>query len=702
MKSRIRLQLHHLLGALLLCLAFAAPAQAATITGFSDENIETWSPATWSAFTTTGVRQVRHIVPYDAALRAGPLQEARDWIGAAESRGLEVLISFNHNDVSPPPSAAAFVQGMAAFRRAFPQVAYYTAWNEPNHNPSNASGANPNSNPALAADYWHAANDLCRNQPALGPTCTVIAGDFSDETTTAALKDYVSKYKARLLNTYGESPGTWAVHAYKTLRTNDDNMLQEAFVDQIPGKHFWVTEAAGMFCQTSGGYTGPGGTADNPQSAEGYHFAQNPYSPCDTSGGTWDSGLITNGQGPRAAFRSLFPNAGGAPTVQTGGATNIGTSQATLNASVDPRGFHTNYRFEWGATTAYGNSVPVPDGYAGFAAGSASLSATIGGLQPGAAYHYRIVASNAFGRSDGVDRTFTLAEPSLDGDSKADLVECVNSEYRAVLSTGSQFGTPGIWSTWGCAPLTRLGDFNGDGKLDLLSPGGGSTWAVGTSDGSWFNGSVWSTGISNTVTWLGVGDFNGDGRDDFATCLNNEYKVNLANSAGNGFLTGTTIWSTWGCSANVRVGDFNGDGKDDILVPGGGSNWVVGTSDGSHFNGWTWSTAISNTVTWHGVGDFNGDGKDDFATCLNNQYKVNLAQPANKEFIPGTTIWSTWGCSANVRVGDFSGDGKDDLAVPGANESWAVGESTGSGFNGSGTRTWQVGFTNAPAWVEVG
>ena len=32
-----------------------------------------------------------------------------------------------------------------------------------------------------------------------------------------------------------------------------------------------------------------------------------------------------------------------------------------INATIDPSGADTRYRFEWGPTAAYGNTIPVPD-----------------------------------------------------------------------------------------------------------------------------------------------------------------------------------------------------------------------------------------------------------------------------------------------------------------------------------------------------
>jgi FG-GAP-like repeat len=418
----------------------------------------------------------------------------------------------------------------------------------------------------------------------------------------------------------------------------------------------------------------------------------------------WESGIIENPSGnwlpSVGALRAAVGPTNGAPGAQTVAASNVETIQATLNGSVDPNGLSTTYHFQYGPTGSYGSSTPVSD--AGWAPGAGARSAAIGGLRPGTTYHYRIVASNVAGTSYGVDKVLTTPEPSLNGDGRADFVACANSRYVAAMSNGAQFGAPSLWSTWGCGPLTRLGDFTGDGKTDLLGPGGGTTWAVGVSSGSDFNGDgtqQWTTSVTNSPAWLGVGDFNGDGKDDMVTCLNSQYKVYL--STGSQFGSGT-VWSSWGCGSLARVGDFTGDGKDDLIVPGGGTTWAVGVSSGSDFNGdgtQQWTTSVTNSPTWAETGDFNGDGKDDFATCLNNEYKVNLSTGTQ---LGTSSVWSTWNCASLAKIGDFSGDGKDDLIGPGANNTWAVGVSSGSNFNGSGTQTWLVGFPSAPAWAGAG
>lgn len=69
----------------------------------------------------------------------------------------------------------------------------------------------------------------------------------------------------------------------------------------------------------------------------------------------------------------------------------------------------THYRFEYGTTTAYGTSVPVPDGDAGVQA-IATVAQTITGLAPSTIYHYRLVASNEGGTGESPDATFNSSE----------------------------------------------------------------------------------------------------------------------------------------------------------------------------------------------------------------------------------------------------------------------------------------------------
>jgi hypothetical protein len=99
--------------------------------------------------------------------------------------------------------------------------------------------------------------------------------------------------------------------------------------------------------------------------------------------------------------------AGNAPVVSTASPTNLTSSGATLNGSVNPEGQATVYAFQWGPTTGYGHETPLPPASAGSGTVSVARSATLGGLDSGTAYHYRVIAISPGGVATGTDRSFT-------------------------------------------------------------------------------------------------------------------------------------------------------------------------------------------------------------------------------------------------------------------------------------------------------
>jgi hypothetical protein len=105
-----------------------------------------------------------------------------------------------------------------------------------------------------------------------------------------------------------------------------------------------------------------------------------------------------------------FTTAGVPAEAETSDATGITETSAVLNGTINPVGLQTTYHFEYGLTAAYGSRVPVAtEAAAGGTRTKRSFSRTIAGLTPGATYHYRIVAENSAGISEGADRTFTTA-----------------------------------------------------------------------------------------------------------------------------------------------------------------------------------------------------------------------------------------------------------------------------------------------------
>jgi hypothetical protein len=141
-----------------------------------------------------------------------------------------------------------------------------------------------------------------------------------------------------------------------------------------------------------------------------YEYLDGNPPPC--SGSNADTALYLSGRGPgdpdspRPAANYVFVGRG-MPSAYTGPASAGGTSNATVAGSVDPGGFFdTRYHFEYGPTAAYGSFSAEAD--AGSGPGAVPVSSSIGRLAPGLTYHYRLVAWNAEGTSEGpvgADRT---------------------------------------------------------------------------------------------------------------------------------------------------------------------------------------------------------------------------------------------------------------------------------------------------------
>jgi sugar lactone lactonase YvrE len=129
---------------------------------------------------------------------------------------------------------------------------------------------------------------------------------------------------------------------------------------------------------------------------------------------------------PDGTFTTLVE----APIVTTEAPTGVSKFGAILNATIIPNGAATTYQFEYGPTTSYGSSVPVPAASIG-AGGSAVKVAQGVDLAPASIYHYRISATNSKGTRVGSDRTVVAGVPSY------------ASSFGAPGSTSGQFDHPG-------------------------------------------------------------------------------------------------------------------------------------------------------------------------------------------------------------------------------------------------------------------
>jgi hypothetical protein len=101
------------------------------------------------------------------------------------------------------------------------------------------------------------------------------------------------------------------------------------------------------------------------------------------------------------------------PVVVTGPAKSVTASTATLTAAIGPQGLATTYNFQYGTSANYGSKTSTGNLPAGTT--PVAVSANLSHLKANTTYHFRIVATNASGASQGVGVTFKTARRSLAG-----------------------------------------------------------------------------------------------------------------------------------------------------------------------------------------------------------------------------------------------------------------------------------------------
>jgi hypothetical protein len=271
----------------------------------------------------------------------------------------------------------------------------------------------------------------------------------------------------------------------------------------------------------------------------------------------------------------------------------------------------------------------------------------------------------------------TLVAGDFNGDGKLDLAvpNFGNDTVLILLGNGNGTFTPGVSLTLGTnndPTSIAVGDFNGDGKLDIAvgvtvgSPSDLVKIFLGNGNGTFTAGTTITLGAYEPYG-IAVGDFNGDGKLDLAVADLGSAKVTVLLGNGNGTFAAGVQYATGGSPWGITTGDFNGDGKLDLAIANEGSNNVtilLGNGNGT----FTAAASPATGKTPYGIvaADFNGDGKLDLAVvngATTARTVTILLGNGNGTFTAAPGTPATGATPMAIGVGDWNGDGFPDLAV---------------------------------------
>jgi len=241
-------------------------------------------------------------------------------------------------------------------------------------------------------------------------------------------------------------------------------------------------------------------------------------------------------------------------------------------------------------------------------------------------------SNGTFAVQSGVfdSNTFSPADAALadfNGDGILDVAMAENGSNKVSVFLGMgdihlKF-QPGVDYAVGANPISiAAGDFNGDGKPDLVvadigGPAGANLSVLlnkGDGTGTFLPAVPYGAGTNpNEVQ---VGDFNGDGKLDIAVANFSSNNVSILLGNGDGTFQNAHNFPAGTNPAALTVADFNGDGKLDLAVANYGSGDVsvlLGNGDGT-FNTQTRYPAgsLPNSIA---AADFNNDGAPDLVVA---------------------------------------------------------------------------------------
>ena len=269
----------------------------------------------------------------------------------------------------------------------------------------------------------------------------------------------------------------------------------------------------------------------------------------------------------------------------------------------------------------------------------------------------------------------------FDGDGHLDLLTTEGIVIVRLLrgrGDGSFHPPTDVQVGFGGAVDVVAADFNGDGKLDIA---GSDPFAnvisvlFGNGDGTFQSRTAYPVGFDKRPASLIAADFNGDGKPDLAAGETNRNfnedvtGVALFINKGDGTFNPLTRAVVQPFAVGVNAGDYNKDGKLDLVTANfsglaNHASVLLGNGDGTFAAPVTY--AVGQTPRLVEVGDFNKDGNLDLVTS--NRFDVSvLLGNGDGTLQPAVNYANGAGVGSSggssLAQADFNGDGAIDVAV---------------------------------------
>ena len=316
----------------------------------------------------------------------------------------------------------------------------------------------------------------------------------------------------------------------------------------------------------------------------------------------------------------------------------------------------------------------------------------------------------------------------LRGIGRLDLIvlEADSDSLGVFLGNGDGTFNETSFALPGSAVTFSVGDFNHDGKLDVLVPlantnsdvlfsllPGTGTGSFGPAINTTFSGA--GTFAGQSAFWVSIADLNGDGVPDLLLSSNGvqSLAVQVFLNDGHGlFHAGQVVAEDFASFANgpTALFDADGDGKTDAVVTDnfGGLSVYRGHGDGTFDTTDVGTFAVGDVASAIAVADVNGDGHLDvvatgifvddlttFGTEAGDQICV-IEGDGKGNFAP-PRVYRGDTSPISLAIGDFNGDGHPDVVTAnGPSDTATVFLNDGQGGYGTPDGNW-VGYVGGGA-----